>query len=209
MSKLTLQSKLTLKRCINMEMKINSEIIIKQRKDKAWSQQHLAEVCDLSLRTIQRAENEGTASYETQKALCSAFGIDVKDIAFIEKTTGGRRFFRMKPLLLLSLVFSIFGSALVATVSVASTGITLHANSVSISKDQNTITFTGDVTILIPEEEPFEMSLLRSELGMAEPDEFNMIITNKDMRLLVVDPQIVKVDKKFQITTSRLQTTRL
>ena len=43
-----------------MEMKINSQRIISERKNKAWSQQHLADASVVSLRTIQRVENNGT-----------------------------------------------------------------------------------------------------------------------------------------------------
>ncbi|MDX1538294.1 helix-turn-helix transcriptional regulator [Arsukibacterium sp.] len=192
-----------------MEMKINSEIIVNKRKDKAWSQQHLADVCDVSLRTIQRAENDGNASYETQKALCSAFEIDVKDIAFREKRDDGKNRPTKKPLFILSFIFILFGSALVTTVSIASTGVTVQAESVVVSRDQNTVTYSGDVTVFIPEEEPFEMSLLKSDNVTDGPNQFNLRIVNNKMVLLVADPKITKVDKKIKITTSKLQTTRL
>ncbi|MDP4537970.1 helix-turn-helix transcriptional regulator [Alkalimonas collagenimarina] len=192
-----------------MEMKINSEIVIKKRKDKAWSQQHLADVCDVSLRTIQRAENDGNASYETQKALCSAFEIDVKDIALREKREGGKNSPTKKPFFILSFIFALFGSALVATVSTASTGVIVQAESVALSRDQNTVTYSGDVIVLIPEEELFEMSVLKNGLVTDEPNQFNLRIVNNNMELLVADPKITKVDKKIKITTSKLQTTRL
>ena len=192
-----------------MEMKINSEIVIKKRKDKAWSQQHLADVCDVSLRTIQRAENDGNASYETQKALCSAFEIDVKDIALKEKREGGKNRPAKKSFFILSFIFALFGSALVATVSTASTGVIVQAESVALSRDQNTVTYSGDVILLIPEEELFEMSVLKSDLVTDEPNQFNLRIVNNNMELLVADPKITKVDKKIKITTSKLQTARL
>ncbi|SEB03324.1 helix-turn-helix transcriptional regulator [Alkalimonas amylolytica] len=192
-----------------MEMKINSEIVIKKRKDKAWSQQHLADVCDVSLRTIQRAENDGNASYETQKALCSAFEIDVKDIVLKEKREGGKNRPAKKSFFILSFIFALFGSALVATVSTASTGVIVQAESVTLSRDQNTVTYSGDVIVLIPEEELFEMSVLKNDLVTGEPNQFNLRIVNNNMELLVADPKITKVDKKIKITTSKLQTTRL
>lgn len=59
-----------------MEMKINSEIVKDLRNQKSWSQEHLASVSGLSLRTIQRIENSGACSLESKKALASVFNIE-------------------------------------------------------------------------------------------------------------------------------------
>ena len=59
-----------------MDMKINSQLIKNEREIRAWSQQHLAEVSELSLRTIQRVENSGNASPESTKAI--AVSLDLK-----------------------------------------------------------------------------------------------------------------------------------
>ncbi len=56
-----------------MEMKVNSQLIIRERSDRAWSQQQLANIASVSLRTIQRVEKSGTASMETLQAISSAF----------------------------------------------------------------------------------------------------------------------------------------
>jgi hypothetical protein len=56
-----------------MDIKIDSNLVVKYRNAKAWSQQQLVDICDLSLRTNQRAENTANASQETVKALASAF----------------------------------------------------------------------------------------------------------------------------------------
>lgn len=63
-----------------MEMKINSAGIIEIRKEKAWSQQHLADVSGLSLRTVQRIENTGTASQDSVKAIAMAFNLIPADL---------------------------------------------------------------------------------------------------------------------------------
>ena len=55
--------------------RISSTLIRKLREDRAWSQEHLASCTGLSLRTIQRVESDGTASYETRLALAGAFGL--------------------------------------------------------------------------------------------------------------------------------------
>jgi transcriptional regulator with XRE-family HTH domain len=56
-------------------MEIRGDIVKKMRTDKGWTQAHLAEICDVNLRTIQRVENQGSASLETIMALCVAFDV--------------------------------------------------------------------------------------------------------------------------------------
>ena len=54
-------------------MELRGDKVKDMRLANNWTQQHLAEVCNVSLRTIQRVENKGTASLETVMALCVAF----------------------------------------------------------------------------------------------------------------------------------------
>lgn len=63
-----------------MNMKINLELVKKLRAEKAWSQEELAVASDLSLRTVQRIEKNGSISLESKKALASAFGIKTSDL---------------------------------------------------------------------------------------------------------------------------------
>jgi transcriptional regulator with XRE-family HTH domain len=65
-------------------MKINSDLIIKLRKEKAWSQEELAIASGLNVRTIQRVETEASASLQSKKALASALDICVQDLDFEE-----------------------------------------------------------------------------------------------------------------------------
>lgn len=50
------------------------------RQERNWSQEHLAEVSGLSLRTIQRIESTNKASYGSMAALASVFRLDVISI---------------------------------------------------------------------------------------------------------------------------------
>ena len=52
-------------------------IVRKLRLRKGWSQDHLAELTDLSVRTIQRVERGHKPSLETAKALAAVFEVDV------------------------------------------------------------------------------------------------------------------------------------
>ena len=55
--------------------------IQKLRLQRGWSQQQLAELSGLSVRTIQRIENGQTASTESLKSLASVFEIDFSTIS--------------------------------------------------------------------------------------------------------------------------------
>lgn len=59
------------------ETKIDPANIRAMRMDRAWSQEHLASLAGLSVRTIQRVETRGVISLESRMALASAFGVDV------------------------------------------------------------------------------------------------------------------------------------
>ena len=63
-----------------MDMKIDSALVKSEREKRAWSQEHLSKVSGLGLRTVQRIERTGTASYESAQALASVFGIDAANI---------------------------------------------------------------------------------------------------------------------------------
>src|SRR5688500_3774751 len=67
-----------------MEVKIDSAYIRAQRERRAWSQEHLAEATGLGLRTIQRIEKTGAASYESARSLAAVFEVDVADLRVAE-----------------------------------------------------------------------------------------------------------------------------
>ena len=66
---------------------INKDLIKKLRSERSWSQEHLALVSDISLRTVQRVENEGKCSMESKKALAAVFELDVTDLETKSATT--------------------------------------------------------------------------------------------------------------------------
>ena len=61
-------------------MKINVGRVLQARRQKSWSQEELAIASGLNLRTIQRIENEASASLQSKKALASALNLDVRDL---------------------------------------------------------------------------------------------------------------------------------
>lgn len=63
-----------------MDMRIHSDIIRKEREIRAWSQEHLATVSGLGLRTIQRIEETGSASFESVQALASVLSVNIAEL---------------------------------------------------------------------------------------------------------------------------------
>ncbi|WP_444941572.1 helix-turn-helix domain-containing protein [Microbulbifer sp. ZKSA004] len=55
-----------------MDMNVNIALIKKARESNNWTQQQLADICGVSLRTIQRIEKVGACSRESLSALSSA-----------------------------------------------------------------------------------------------------------------------------------------
>ena len=63
-----------------MEIIINAVLIRELRKQRAWSQDQLASIAGLSLRTVQRIEKEGVCSLESSQAIASAFELNAASL---------------------------------------------------------------------------------------------------------------------------------
>ena len=60
-----------------MQIHPDAAKIKRWRDERCWSQEHLAEVAGIGLRTVQRIENGEKASRESVMALATAFSVDV------------------------------------------------------------------------------------------------------------------------------------
>jgi len=60
-----------------MSFKADASKIKRWREERQWSQEHLAELAGLGLRTVQRIENGEKASRESLMALAAAFNVEV------------------------------------------------------------------------------------------------------------------------------------
>ncbi|NBB93729.1 MAG: helix-turn-helix domain-containing protein [Gammaproteobacteria bacterium] len=67
-------------------MEISAETVRRERQQRGWTQQHLADAAGCSLRTIQRIEKHGVASNESVSALCAVFEIE-RDRLLAEEAT--------------------------------------------------------------------------------------------------------------------------
>jgi len=61
-------------------MRLDVKRIRDEREKRAWTQEQLAEVSGLGLRTVQRIERSGVASFESAASLSSALAIPVGEL---------------------------------------------------------------------------------------------------------------------------------
>lgn len=61
-------------------MLIDAEKVRAMRHDNGWTQDQLAEMCGVSVRTIQRIEKGGVASLDTTKALAAVLQVERQSI---------------------------------------------------------------------------------------------------------------------------------
>ncbi|MEM9778262.1 MAG: helix-turn-helix domain-containing protein [Chloroflexota bacterium] len=71
-----------------MKIKLDSDKIRLWRKERGWSQEQVAEKAGISLRTIQRIENSGTASSDSAASVADAFGTKITDFMIDEEAQG-------------------------------------------------------------------------------------------------------------------------
>jgi transcriptional regulator with XRE-family HTH domain len=103
-----------------MDMKVDSSYIKHERERRAWSQEHLAEASGLGLRTIQRIEKTGAASYESARSLAAVLGVDVAKLRVEAVRPAPRRLgVRSRPFLVALAALAAGGALLYGTASFA------------------------------------------------------------------------------------------
>ncbi len=100
-------------------MLVDSKKLKQLRLEKNWTQQHVAEVCDLSMRTIQRVEKDGVASNETVAAYAAIFELDAVDLLMaseqFETTDRPERFSKSTQAVMAALFLGGFGAGIALT----------------------------------------------------------------------------------------------
>jgi len=64
-------------------VEVNASRVKALRQQYQWTQQAFADLCSVSLRTVQRVEKTGNTSTETVMAMCAVFNIDQADLKVI------------------------------------------------------------------------------------------------------------------------------
>ena len=186
-------------------MKVNTKKISNERKSRAWSQQHLADVSALSLRTIQRVEKEGTASHETVKALAASFEMDANELLVQEESSENSIgiSFKTKLATMCSSIIVVFVSAILFFVQpTMASSIEISADQIESSDENNAQLFSGNVEIFVPEDLTFEVEsdeLWGTEAASVVTGSVKVML--EDATLVVGDGVLIKVDKGIKITT--------
>lgn len=97
-----------------MEVRVDSNRIRSERENRGWSQGHLASVAGLSLRTIQRIEKTGSASFESVTALASVFSVEVAALRVDESEAPRERAIRLSLELPMRLALAVVSGVICA-----------------------------------------------------------------------------------------------
>ena len=140
-----------------MDMKVDSSYIKAQRARRAWSQEHLAEVSGLGLRTIQRIEKTGAASYESARSLAAVFEMDVAELRVKEpEVVEPRRIsVSLRPVLGVVGALVTGGALLITTQSVAADQVLMDVSVAIDTSNDEARALTKQVVVedgaLVPE----------------------------------------------------------
>ncbi|HVJ29920.1 MAG TPA: helix-turn-helix transcriptional regulator [Gammaproteobacteria bacterium] len=188
-----------------MDMKIDSSYIKAQRARRAWSQEHLAEVTGLGLRTIQRIEKTGAASYESARSLAAVFEIDVAELRVADPDVVEPRRVNISLRQLLGVVGALVtGGALLVTTSTFAADKVLMDLSVAVDsktdEDQALATkVVVDDGTLVPEVNDLKLGDLRFSIvpRVQTPDrillEVSIYERRGDKEVVVSEPRLIAV----------------
>ena len=90
-------------------MLIDADKIRAMRLDRGWTQEQLAEMCDVSVRTIQRIEKTGIAALDTTSALAAVLEVDRTGILVQGGVTPARSEFSLLRVALIATAFFLLG----------------------------------------------------------------------------------------------------
>lgn len=114
-----------------MPFKADAAKIKRWREERHWSQEHLADLAGIGLRTVQRIENGEHASQESVMALAAAYNVDVMALSIDQEAEAAKivadRYAKTRAALRLSF-FIHFASYLLVGV-VVFVGINIGTNS--------------------------------------------------------------------------------
>jgi DNA-binding XRE family transcriptional regulator len=190
-------------------MRVDTAFIKTQREQRAWSQEHLAEVTGLGLRTIQRIEASGSASYESAQALAAVFGVSVADLRDEEPAGPVLRLnVPLRPVLGVFAALVMGGALLVGTRSFADQVLmdvsvarkTTIPGSSAVDTSEWKTQFVVDDGTLVPNVNDLRLQELRfSIVPKLLPDgrilvEMQIFEQQGDAEVLVAEPRLVTAD---------------
>jgi transcriptional regulator with XRE-family HTH domain len=186
-----------------MDMKIDSSYIKAQRTRRAWSQEHLAEVTGLGLRTIQRIEKTGAASYESARSLAAVFEIDVAELRSAPPVAGEPRRVSLSLRQVLAVVGALVtgGALLVTSSTFAADKVLMDLNVAVDSKTDEARAIATKVVVddgtLVPEVNDLKLGDLRFSIvpRVQAPDrillEVSIYERRGDEEVIVSQPRLI------------------
>jgi transcriptional regulator with XRE-family HTH domain len=141
-----------------MTLQVDSERIQQERKRRAWTQQHLAEVSGLGMRTIQRIEKSATASPESVQALAACFGLGPSDLMVLPEqgAPAHRRWLRW-PATAAAVVAALTLIAVASVPNATARNLTLDVEAVVTAEDDR-YEHIGQMTLADREQSQFQMN---------------------------------------------------
>ena len=158
-------------------MRIDKSRVRKERQQRAWSQEHLASVTGLGLRTIQRVESSGNGSAESASALASVLEVPLSELATIDTPSSSRRLWR-KIIVWITLSCGVISAAIVGRVVLADPvklGIEMAVNGSNVLGK----------TIDLQEGEPSKLDLSENTIAILTPE--NLGLLGKEEMILRVE----------------------
>ena len=186
-----------------MDMRVDSSYIKAQRARRAWSQEHLAEVTGLGLRTIQRIEKTGAASYESARSLAAVFEIDVAELRVAEPAVVEPRRISVSLRPVLGVVGALVtgGALLITTQSLAADQVLMDVSVAIESSTDEARTLARQVVVddgtLVPEVNDLKLSDLRFSIvpRVQTPDrvmlEVSIYERRGDEEVVVSQPRLI------------------
>lgn len=198
-----------------MEMKIKADKIIHERKIRAWSQQHLADASAVSLRTIQRVENNGSGSLETIKSLASCFELDVSklfetEVSLIKNQSNKSPNETTKIVAIISFVVAILSSVFFLTPSSIASEVIIKSQKMQVSANKDYQVYSSNVEIFLPNKVIFEV-LIDSKWETKTPSiASGSVKIYLEHSVVFIDKAIItRVESGTKITTDYAKFTKL
>jgi transcriptional regulator with XRE-family HTH domain len=199
-----------------MEMKINAVKVIAERKVRAWSQQHLADVSAVSMRTIQRVENNGSGSLETIKALASCFELDVAMLfepeSKIETVVEDiKKNSKLKPKIagLCSLFIALISSVLFIVPTSMASNITVSAEKSTTNTNEGYSVYSNNVVIFLPKDIHYKVSIDSNwEVNSSSLSSGSVKIYLENSVVFIDKASITKMESGTKITTDYAKFTK-
>lgn len=189
-------------------MKINTNKVIEKRKSKAWSQQHLAQVSGLSLRTIQRVEKNGSGSLETVKSLASCFELDVQTL-FEPDNEKVKYNSKSKLAIVCSLVVAVACSVLFMVPTSAAEDITITAETVEKNAKDGNVTYRENVEIFFSEGIPYDVLIDSNwQRNTSSLKNSSVKVYLESTTIFIEKGAIKKVENGTRITTDYAQASK-